>query len=237
MKKLLSSLLLVLSFTSLGQSQVTTTLEMSDVFKTVDMLGEKYGQQNTLVVFDIDDTLLVIEHCQRPDGSWTRGIGKLFHCPSEHTEDILANELRRIQESGYSTIALTARGASLIKPTKRELARRHFRKKTLIFKGKPYLKEFNSVSVPRTRRCKADEIPPCLKGEDSDKPKFLEGVMYANGTHKGLALKRLLEELGDTYSAIVFIDDRKKNTDDVHEVYKNQGSVEVHNFLYLRHRD
>lgn len=216
---------------------ISTTKEYRDIFKTIQEVGDTYGSENTLVVFDIDDTLLVIEHCQKPDGSWTTGIGKLFSCPSEHTEEDLAENIRKIQEQGFSTLALTARGNNLISATQRELARRHFRKKTLIFKGKPYETNIDSVSVPKTKRCKKDEVPPCLKGESSTRPKFLDGVMYANGTHKGLALKRLLEELGDSFQAIVFIDDRKKNTDDVHEVYVNDSTVDVRNFLYLRHRD
>ena len=93
------------------------------------------------------------------------------------------------------------------------------------------------IAVPRTRKCKQDEIAPCLKGDVSTKPRLIEGVMYANGTHKGLALKALLELKGLEYDAIVFVDDRKKNTDDVHEEFVNQDKIEVISYLYLRHRD
>ena len=61
--------------------------------------------------------------------------------------------------------------------------------------------------------------------------------MYANGTHKGLALKALLEALNESFKAIVFIDDRVKNTKNMDMIYKDEKTVDLTNFLYLRHRD
>jgi len=236
----LSHLILALLITLsnvFGSSRVTTTNEYSDIFPVIKDLGQKYGQENVLVVFDVDDTLLVIEHCKKPDGSMTRGIGKLYNCPSEHTEAILGRSLVEAQRMGIHTIGLTARGNSMIKATQRELARKHQGLKSIDFEGKPFTQELSKVVVEKTKKCKRGEVAPCLTGEVSNRPKFSKGVLYANGTHKGLALKSLLTRLKKSYEAIVFVDDRKKNTDDVDEVYVAQEQIEVDVFLYLRHRD
>ena len=229
--------LVLLSSSLLADSTVTTTKNYSDIFPVVKDLAQKYGEKNVLVVFDVDDTLLVIEHCKKPDGSLTRGIGKLFACPSEHTEEDLSHSLAEIQKSGIHTVGLTARGNSLVKATQRELARKHEGMKVLDFQKKPFSQNLNKILVAKTRKCKSGETAPCLSGKISDRPKFTKGVMYANGTHKGLALKALLKRLKASYKAIVFVDDRKKNTVNVNQVYVNQDEVEVEVFLYLRHRD
>lgn len=229
--------LLSLPALSFASSSVIETIEYSEIFQKVSILGEDYGNQNVLVVFDIDDTLLVIDHCEKEDGTLTQGIGKLFACPSTHTEDIVSHEIKSLQGSGFATMALTARGVSLIKPTKRELARKHQGLETLSFAGKPFHKFIKNLAVPKTRKCKQGEQAPCLTGKVSKKPRFEEGVLYANGTHKGLALKAFLALNEASFKAIVFVDDRKKNTDDVHELFKNQEVIEVTSYLYLRHRD
>lgn len=113
-------LLPIFSFTS---SSVIETIEYREIFQKVTMLGEDYGNQYVLVVFDIDDILLVIDHCEKEDGTLTQGIGKLFACPSTHTEDIISHEIKSLQGQGFATMALTARGVSLIKPTKKESLR------------------------------------------------------------------------------------------------------------------
>jgi hypothetical protein len=236
LKTCLLSLVLI-SASIFADSQVTETKDYSDIFPVIKDLSQKYGNEEVLVVFDVDDTLLVIEHCKKPDGTLTRGIGKLFSCPSEHTEDGLSHSLAEIQKKGIHTIGLTARGNSMVKATQRELARKHTGLKTLDFQGMPFTQSLTKIEVAKTKKCKRGETAPCLSGEVSDRPKFTKGVMYANGTHKGLALKALLKRLKASYKAIVFIDDRKKNTVNVNQVYVNQDKVEVEVFLYLRHRD
>jgi len=236
LKSLLLLLGFILSFNSFAKAQVTETFSYGEVFPVIEDLGKTYGPSQVLVVFDIDDTLLVIEHCKKPDGSMTRGIGKFFHCASEHTEIELSTRIKKIQKDGFDTIALTARGLNLIKVTQRELAREHGSRAIFDFDGKPFRKDLQKIVVPRTRKCKRGEVAPCLTGKTTDKPRFLNGVMYAQGNHKGLALQRLLKELGASYKAIVFVDDRKKNTSNVYDAYR-ESSVEVEVFLYLLHRD
>lgn len=237
MKALLMLAILLSSPFVSAKSRIVKTKEYSEVFQSIEAKGLKYGPSNVLVVFDIDDTLLVTPDCRKPDGTWARGNTKLFICPTLHTENNLSLKLDQVQKAGYSTIALTARGNILIESTQRELARVHENSLPLIFKGHPFTDEVQSILVPKTKTCKKGETPPCLSGKYSDRPKFLDGVMYANSTNKGLALKALLNELAREYEAIVFVDDNSKNADNIHAVYKNGNAVDMEVFLYLRHRE
>lgn len=225
--------LFICSCFSYGESKVTSTVEYSDVFSTIREMGQEYGQENVLVVFDIDDTLLVIDECKGPNGERIKGLGKLFSCPSEHTEKKLSGEIKNIQSEGFATIALTARGNNLISATQRELKRLHDGLFVFNFEGRPFVVDFDQILVPKTKKCKKGELAPCLSGSYSNRPKFIDGVMYANGANKGLALESLLKELKVSFSGIVFIDDRSKNTKNVNEVYKNKDGVDVEVFLYL----
>ncbi len=237
MKTLIIALFLVIQAQAFAKSKVITTKEYSDVFKSIEQMGEKYGRSNVLVVFDIDDTLLVTPDCQRPDGTWARGNTKLFVCPTHHTEKDLSLKIKEIQEEGFSTIALTARGNVLVESTQRELARLHENALEINFDAQPFDQVIESILVPKTKSCKKGETPPCLSGKFSDRPQFRKGVMYANATNKGLALKALLESLGQSYPAIIFVDDNRKNSEHIHSVYKNEKSVDMEIFLYLRYRD
>lgn len=228
--------ILLFSTTLFAKSQVTSTKEYSDVFQTVLDKSAQYGASNVLVVFDIDDTLLVTPECRRPDGTWARGNTKLFVCPTFHTEDDLSLKIDEAQQDGISTIALTARGNVLIEATQRELARLHDGALALDFKGHPFNKDLESIQVPKTKSCKRGETPPCLSGKFTTFPKFVNGVMYANGANKGLSLKALLKDLGKNYKSIIFVDDNRKNTDNVNAVYKKEDNVDMEVFLYLRHR-
>ncbi len=236
MKELfLISVLLIASLAS-AKSKIIRTKEYGEVFQSIAEKGRIFGASNVLVVFDIDDTLLVTPDCRRSDGSWARGNSKLFVCPTLHTEMDISHRLDQIQKAGYSTISLTARGNVLIESTQRELARWHENALPLTFKGYPFHEEILSIPVPKTKRCKKSETPPCLTGQYSDRPKFIDGVMYANATNKGLALKALLKDLARDYQAIIFIDDNSKNAENIHAVYKYVDSPLMEVFLYLRHR-
>lgn len=237
MKIFLFLLFLTSLKTSLALSKVIETYEYSEIFPHIEKMIEKYGKDDVLVVFDIDDTLLVIEHCIH-NGKRTRGIGKLYHCPSEHTEKNLSRKIKELQEKGIDTLALTARGKNLVKATERELSRRHGRKPKFDFNFGPFRDREESFKVAKTRRCKRSETPPCLKeGEFTDRALLKKGVFYASGSHKGLGLQAILDRDQRSYSGIVFIDDRKKNTKNMSDSFKKNLQVELLAFLYLKHRD
>ena len=224
MKPMINIFFLFFTCTAFAKVEVVKTIEYQQIFAKINDLGQKHGAENILVVFDVDDTLLVIDQCL-VNGEMTKGISKLFNCPSEPTEKDLPEKIEKIQSKGFNTLAITARGTSMIKATQRELIRQN-----IDFLGSPYLE--NQTILKPKKRCSKRETAPCYT-----KLRFTNGVMYANGSQKGWMLKTLLEYLGDDYKYIVFIDDRKKNIDAVNEVYGNIPGIDMNLFLYLRHRD
>ena len=224
MRILIILLFFVSSLNLQAKTTVVETLEYEDIFKAIENTEKNVPSDEILVVFDVDDTLLVIDHCMIDD-KLTKGIGKLFKCPSEPTEADLATRIKNIQIRGVNTIALTARGANLIKSTERELKRQGMN-----FFGEPY--KGNKEIKKLKKKCRKKEEPPCYS-----RLKFKNGVMYSQGNNKGWVLKTLLEKLEDEYKYIIFVDDRIRNIDAVESVFKPIEHVEMSLFLYLRHRD
>lgn len=237
MKKLILLSLIALTQVSFAKAKMTETMTYADIYPVIDQIAEKDGVENLLVVFDIDDTLLVIDHCQKENGEWTKGIGKLFACPSVHTDDTLSAKIVELQSKGVATIALTARGKNLVRATQRELKREHDGLDIFDFDGLPFSQDISSIEVPKKRKCRQNEEGPCFKDETTTSPKFEDGVMYAQGAHKGAALKNLLELLEVEFKNIVFVDDRDYNTEAVYDVYKDDENTYVESILYLEHRD
>lgn len=230
--------LLLISFLALSgfaEVRVTETLTYQEIFPMVERLGELYGNSKVLLVFDIDDTLLVIDDCEGENNQLITGFAKLFSCPSLHAEEGLANKLQSFQNSGFASMALTARGENLVNASQKELSRKHGSTAIFDFDSKPFDQEIKPLLVPKTKRCKSQETPPCLSGEISTSALFTKGVLYASGLHKGLALKSFLDQVSQDYKAVIYVDDRKNNTSNVFDAFKDtEMTMEI--FLYLRHR-
>ena len=52
-----------------------------------------------------------------------------------------------------------------------------------------------------------------------------------SGQNKGIMLKTLLHKTGKTFKAVVLVDDGKKNTDDMNNVYK-ASDIDVNSYRY-----
>lgn len=221
-------------------SQTTRTIEsFSD--PTVSRLSEQLTVENTLFVFDIDNTLL-----QSPDGQflgsdqwykWQRSLtenssrkvdcvlqlqGAAYYMAHlEPTESGLsADYVASLQSRGFDVIALTARSPQFRSATHRELASNGF--------------DFERMSPNRH-----PGFPGTYKPRRSEliaKPRaasYQDGVAMLAGQHKGAALIDLLERVGahEKYTNIVFFDDDVKNTNAMREAYSGvKFTVEI--FLY-----
>ncbi|NQZ00981.1 MAG: DUF2608 domain-containing protein [Bdellovibrionales bacterium] len=240
-KSILAVALTALSFgatQAFAAATVVETYEYSEIFTAIEQAKQEYANEDILLVFDIDDTLLVIDHCLKEDGTMTKGIEKMYLCPSFHTEDMLSTQIQSYQEQGLPTMALTARGRNLIRVGQRELARVHDEDRPIFdFDGKPFDEDLSRLLVPKTRRCNKGEEAPCLTGEKSRAPKFEDGVLYVSGAHKGLSLQAFFKKMKVSYPKIIFIDDRDYNTRNMRDSFKNDPNTDVEIFLYLRHRD
>ncbi|MBU2978126.1 DUF2608 domain-containing protein [Alteromonas sp. C1M14] len=223
----------------------TTNVTVEDVrsFAAVNeqitALNNLYGAENVLVVSDIDNTLLTSTSDLGGDiwYQWQRGklplkpspeqtvnclfedaIGLLYELnPMVLTEPDLHHMVAQWQQQGNAVIALTSRSPKYRTATERELYRNGFDLATTAIKET----DLPSDSLTVYRQTLAREMS------------YSRGIMMTTGMNKGTMLHWLLAQTGQTYQAIVFIDDSKKNIDDMNTSWQGD-TVPMHIFYYTR---
>lgn len=215
---------------------VTTTTTFSDVSEAVNKLNKRYSVDRVLIVSDIDNTLLTStadlggdiwyqwqtgklaikpEDTERVSCLFEDTIGLLYELnPMVPTEPALADTVSKWQSQGNTVFALTSRAPKYRAATERELLRNGFDM---------------SLSALTPERQKNPNYREALERELS----YSRGVMMTTGMNKGLMLKWILDKTEQEFDAIVFIDDSKKNIDNLAAAWNN-SNVEVQLFYYTR---
>lgn len=139
---------------------------------------------DTLVIFDMDDTLVVYR-----DES----------LPPALTESFTPNLIRKLQEKGIKTIALTA--TTVVDAPQEEL-----RYKELLEVGIDFSRSFQEFFIFNNFPLYKEHYPLLSKG-----------IIYTNSMSKGEVLSAFLEKVKDSLqpSLIIFFDDRLNNILDV----------------------
>lgn len=206
-----------------------TTDDLAVVADAAIALAEKHGAGNVLAVFDIDNTLLAMEQDLGADQwyYWQKDLaeenpcdprlvadrfavmGALFYASAMRpTQADAAEQLRRVQDAGIPTIALTARGADYRLNTFRELKRNGM--------------AFWPQGMPPARGW----TEPFLPVPDGRPVFYEDGVYSVAGQHKGEMLKILMERTGYPAPAvIVMADDKRDNTEAIHEAFGGSGTA------------
>jgi hypothetical protein len=200
-------------------------------------MADDHGAGNILVVFDIDNTLLAMEQGLGSDQwyYWQKDLekddpcspqlagqrfavqGALFHASAMRaTQPDTAEQVRRIQEAGIPTIALTSRGVDYRLQTFRELRRQGI--------------SFWASAIPPQRGWTAPFLP-----DNGLRPVLYEdGVFLIAGQHKGQMMKTLLDRTGYEHPAVIIIaDDKQQNLNDMMETFAGSGTW-VHAWRYTR---
>lgn len=216
-------------------AQDHATADLADVTLDIATLSEQVGTQNVLAVFDLDNTLLAMEQGLGADQwyEWQKELNSTDKCGPENvgdrfaaqgaiyfasamrpTQEDAAEQLKAIQSSGVSVIALTSRGPDYRLQTFRELRRNGYTFAwSAIGPEGGYEQEFVPVEGGRSSR-------------------FEDGVFLTAGQHKGQMLYGLLQKTGTPMPAvIVMTDDKQKNLDAVKETFSSLG-VPVHAWRY-----
>ncbi|MGX5174902.1 DUF2608 domain-containing protein [Aliikangiella sp. IMCC44653] len=198
--------------------------------------------ETTLVIFDIDDTLLEAKdfvgsgkwyNWQRgrevtsPDGqTFTsqpserfycifRTLGSLFEFGStELTQSDIPQVLDSVSQ--FDNLILTARTTKFRAPTERELSKHHidFSSKHLLENNQTLIFNFND-------------------GRRTAEVTYRNGIVMASGLNKGLVLKEILEQADKNYQHIYFIDDSRRNIDDMAAAWKTD-STQLSIFHYTK---
>lgn len=228
---------LVFLFSSFSMFALTGHKEIKnihEIHKDLQIALEQGHQASrTLLVFDIDNTVLAAEGYLGSDQWYTwkssliqqnnpaaypvllewYGIA-LTHAPMRVTEKNWEVFIKSWQRVGYPVIALTSRSVGFRAPTLRELER-------------------NKISFKKTAIGKAFPgriIPPGAKRYVS----YDDGVYMTSGQHKGAMLNYLIraQYRGQMpFTQIVFVDDHLKNTTRVYETFRNLG-VDILSYRY-----
>jgi hypothetical protein len=189
--------------------------------------ARKVGLDQTLVVFDIDNTLLAMEQGLGADQwyEWQKELANEDPCHTQAVSDRLAIQgslffasamrptqpdaaalLRSIQDAGITVIALTSRGVDFRLSTFRELRRNGF--------------DFRRNAIGPEEGWDETFIP-----DHGTRPaRYEDGVFLTTGQHKGAMLNDLLDKSNTPLpSAILMLDDKQSNLDAVVETFSALG--------------
>lgn len=221
-----------------GPATQNLRVETDDLGMVADwaiQMGRDHGEDNVLAVFDIDNTLLAMEQGLGSDQwyYWQKDLaeedpcspqlvgnrfavqGAIFHASAMRTtQPDAAKQVRRIQDRGITTIALTSRGSDYQLQTFRELRRQDI--------------SFWPTAIP-PRRGWPDEFVP----EGGERPALYEdGVFLTAGQHKGQMMKALLDRAEQPYPTIIILaDDKADNLAAMMETFTGTGTW-VHAWRY-----
>jgi hypothetical protein len=199
-----------------------TAWTMNQVSAIVSALSEEYGAENTLVVFDIDNTLLMVNQDLGSDAwyRWQSGLAKtepgsallvaedtggildvqrlLFELsdmkpPENETPDLVA----QLKERGHPIMALTSRNPNFRSATLRELADFGYEFSSAPRCGAPLCVTHGIIggdAVKRAAQQSTTVFPRVdeLVGTSPRPISYGDGVMMVAGQNKGVMLQLLL---------------------------------------------
>lgn len=199
------------------------TADLADVTADALQMAEQIGEQQVLVVFDIDNTLLAMEQGLGSDQwyEWQKELSNNDHCNPHNvgnrfaaqgaiyfasamrpTQADAGSQVKIMQDHGIPVIALTSRGQDYRLQTFRELRRNGF--------------DF-SFSGIGPQGGYADSFIPVENGRPS---RYEDGVFLTAGQHKGAMLYALLQKTATAMPDVVIMaDDKQNNLDALKETF------------------
>ena len=239
---LLNSLIANLSFATVIDYEVKNFHAVSQLYK------QHYKPQSTLVVFDIDDTLLTTTQALGGVGWWDWQSKLLSQHPKSN--QLVASNFQGLLEAQHflfsiikmqltdafilpfmkdlalhhtNWMVLTARGPDLVAITKKQLRDNGF-----VDANKQVLFATNNLSLP-SKRIKNNRLRcPGLKSAIYTS----QGMMFLSGADKGKALHCLVSKAKQRYTGIVFVDDSPSNIAAVDKAFAKDKRYKVMAILY-----
>lgn len=244
----------------LGLRERHRTADFVNVVNRVEALANTHGVTNVLLVVDIDNTLLAMNQDLGSDQwfNWQNSLldsdpdspdlvaddfpgllevqGTLFSLSGMHApEPELPDLVKRIQDSGVTTVVLTSRGPDYRDAAERELTRNRydFTRTTLT------IKERRGLFMPfDPERPNAHGLSPEIIEMIVSRRRpvtYSNGIYMTAGQHKGYMLKTLLARADPrrSFDAVVFVDDHERHTQRVHMAFEDDD-IAVVTFQYTR---
>ena len=216
------------------------TNSFADVVSVTTSLTRQYGADKVLIVLDIDNTILTSTtdlgsdvwyqwqtnklevkptSSQKVSCLFEDSIGLLYELsPMTLAEENLNHTISNWQISGHTVMALTSRAPQYRAATERELIR-------------------NKVNLASSALVPVGQDTMMFREIKGREISYMQGVMMTSGMNKGEMLQYLLDKTHRQFAAIVFVDDSKKNIDNIYEAYQNVKNVDMRIFHYTRIED
>lgn len=217
-----------------GSATITETADFAEVNLAVETLNARYGAANVLIVSDIDNTLLTSASDLGGDiwYQWQRGkldvkptpaqkvsclfedtIGMLYELnPMTVTDPLVPEIVASWQLAGNTVMALTSRDPRYRSATEREL-------------------KSNGIELGQSALTLENGVMPEYRHQMDRELTYSQGVMMTTGMDKGKMLHWILDKTGRHFDAVIFIDDSRKNIDNMYTAWKD-GNTDMDIFYY-----
>ncbi len=216
------------------------TDDLKRVLNAANKARSDFGLNRTLVIFDLDNTLLAMEQDLGSDQwyDWQKNLQASDPCDENLVADRLAVQgalywasamrltqpdaadiVKAIQDLGVEVIAITSRGPDFRLSTFRELRR-------------------NSIDFDDSDLQTDTPFEGPFQPQDADRPVLYEdGVLFVAGQHKGEMLMALLKKLDlNAPRGIVVADDKVDNLEAYRETALDKG-ISLRAFHYTGEED
>lgn len=246
--------------TTLLAGDSRSTKDFRDAVEVAERYVEQFGPEHVLLVVDVDNTLLAMNHALGSDQwfEWQQHLletqphspllvaktfdglleaqGLLYNLGRMHPpQRDLPAIIGQIQDLGLFTLVLTSRGDEFRVSTKRELLRNgyDFAETAVAVRDLPGgLYQPYDPEEPHAHGLTPKEVAAC----EVDIPRpvsYADGMFMGAGQHKGAMLFSLLHHAVPEIRAIVFVDDHQRNIERVSEMAASRG-IEITAFRYAR---
>ena len=222
-----------------GSATIPETADFAEVNLAVETLNARYGAANVLIVSDIDNTLLTSASDLGGDiwYQWQRGkldvkptpaqkvsclfedtIGMLYELnPMTVTDPLVPEIVASWQLAGNTVMALTSRDPRYRSATEREL-------------------KSNGIELGQSALTLENGVMPEYRHQMDRELTYSQGVMMTTGMDKGKMLHWILDKTGRHFDAVIFIDDSRKNIDNMYTAWKD-GNTDMDIFYYTSVED
>jgi len=222
-------------------------------FSEIDSLSqhEKLDPAKTLLVFDIDNTLLTMSQPLGGVGWWDWQSDLLKNHPDSKqlvahnlqdlsmvenllfqiikmnpTDQYVIPFIKRASEQGFSLMGLSARGSEHISVTLIQLT-----ENGLVDKEHQQIFYTKGLRLNNHHTSSAGSLDCSFF---SRYVTYYQGIVFLSGQDKGKALRCILAKSERAYNTILFVDDAQHNIELVDKVFSSQKNVKVYNVLYTR---
>ncbi len=241
---------------NLFASENIEAFTFKEISNKIEQLGKKYGNENVLLAFDIDCTLLsssdnfggdlwydwqadLMKNDKNSSNLVSKDFNKMLFYQSIFqqlstmytTEKDIPSTMKKFQSEGFKTLLLTARGYNIRNLTETLLKNNDLNmKKSCFSEGFPGEYIPFKADDPEKYGLTADDVKKFDLGK-ARAVSFFNGMFMSAGQNKGIMLKTLLFKTNKSFKAIVLVDDSVKNVKNMQAVYKG-SDIDVYTFRY-----